>query len=237
MRPDAPSATVVGVTDDPTVQLLQEHIRNACVNDGTAESGHEERSVRTLAEYFGVEGECSSSPPAASPSSTGCRIRPRRPVAGVASHLDVVPVNPEGWSVDPFAAEIADGFVWGRGRSTCSTSPPPWPPCPPLPDWREDDAGRPRVRRRRRRGERRASRRRVPDRTTGTSSATTCSPKSPIRRCRRHRGRCIRCRWGRRARSGRVSPPGALPGHGSAPTAAATPSDRWSRRCTACSRP
>jgi acetylornithine deacetylase/succinyl-diaminopimelate desuccinylase-like protein len=31
------------------------------------------------------------------------------------SHLDVVPAPPEGWSHDPFAAEIADGYVWGRG--------------------------------------------------------------------------------------------------------------------------
>jgi acetylornithine deacetylase/succinyl-diaminopimelate desuccinylase-like protein len=30
-------------------------------------------------------------------------------------HLDVVPVTPEGWSVDPFAADVIDGFVWGRG--------------------------------------------------------------------------------------------------------------------------
>jgi acetylornithine deacetylase/succinyl-diaminopimelate desuccinylase-like protein len=30
-------------------------------------------------------------------------------------HLDVVPANPAGWSVDPFAAEINDGMVWGRG--------------------------------------------------------------------------------------------------------------------------
>jgi acetylornithine deacetylase/succinyl-diaminopimelate desuccinylase-like protein len=30
-------------------------------------------------------------------------------------HLDVVPANPRGWEVDPYAAEIADGFIWGRG--------------------------------------------------------------------------------------------------------------------------
>ena len=30
-------------------------------------------------------------------------------------HTDVVPVNPDGWSRDPFGAEIVDGFVWGRG--------------------------------------------------------------------------------------------------------------------------
>ncbi len=31
------------------------------------------------------------------------------------SHLDVVPAPPERWSHDPFAAEIADGYVYGRG--------------------------------------------------------------------------------------------------------------------------
>jgi len=31
------------------------------------------------------------------------------------SHLDVVPAEPEHWDVPPFAAEIKDGFLWGRG--------------------------------------------------------------------------------------------------------------------------
>ena len=31
------------------------------------------------------------------------------------SHLDVVPAEPAGWSHDPFAADLADGYVWGRG--------------------------------------------------------------------------------------------------------------------------
>src|SRR5207253_3921351 len=29
-------------------------------------------------------------------------------------HTDVVPVTPDGWSRDPFGAELLDGFVWGR---------------------------------------------------------------------------------------------------------------------------
>lgn len=33
----------------------------------------------------------------------------------VHAHLDVVPADPDEWSVDPFAGEIRDGFVWGRG--------------------------------------------------------------------------------------------------------------------------
>jgi acetylornithine deacetylase/succinyl-diaminopimelate desuccinylase-like protein len=31
------------------------------------------------------------------------------------SHLDVVPAPPEGWTHEPFAADLADGYVWGRG--------------------------------------------------------------------------------------------------------------------------
>ena len=30
-------------------------------------------------------------------------------------HTDVVPVSPDGWSVDPFAGERRDGSIWGRG--------------------------------------------------------------------------------------------------------------------------
>ena len=30
-------------------------------------------------------------------------------------HTDVVPVNVDGWSRDPFGGEIVDGMVWGRG--------------------------------------------------------------------------------------------------------------------------
>ena len=30
-------------------------------------------------------------------------------------HLDVVPAPPESWTHDPFAADIADGAIWGRG--------------------------------------------------------------------------------------------------------------------------
>jgi len=31
------------------------------------------------------------------------------------SHLDVVPAPADGWTHDPFAADLADGYVWGRG--------------------------------------------------------------------------------------------------------------------------
>lgn len=33
----------------------------------------------------------------------------------VHGHLDVVPAIASDWSVDPFAAELSDGMIWGRG--------------------------------------------------------------------------------------------------------------------------
>ncbi|SMY08123.1 succinyl-diaminopimelate desuccinylase [Flavimaricola marinus] len=37
---------------------------------------------------------------------------------GFNGHVDVVPLgNPEDWTVDPFGAEIKDGFLWGRGST------------------------------------------------------------------------------------------------------------------------
>lgn len=38
-----------------------------------------------------------------------------RPALLVHGHLDVVPADPEEWSVDPFGGEEKDGFLWGRG--------------------------------------------------------------------------------------------------------------------------
>lgn len=40
---------------------------------------------------------------------------PDKPALVVHGHLDVVPADPRNWSVDPFAGEIRDGMLWGRG--------------------------------------------------------------------------------------------------------------------------
>ena len=98
------------------ISLLQTLIQNACVNDGSKESGHEHRSVATLLEFFGVEGEIFE--PAPGRQSLIYRITgtdPDAPSLALVPHLDVVPVDPAGWTQKPFAAEILDGFVFGRG--------------------------------------------------------------------------------------------------------------------------
>ena len=100
----------------PAVDLMKTLIRNACVNDGTRGSGGEARSVATLGEFFGVEGRIFE--PAPGRQSLVYRIRGSdgdAPSLVMAPHLDVVPADPAGWSVDPFAAESADGFIYGRG--------------------------------------------------------------------------------------------------------------------------
>lgn len=37
------------------------------------------------------------------------------PALVLVSHTDVVAVERDGWSRDPFGAEVADGYIWGRG--------------------------------------------------------------------------------------------------------------------------
>ncbi len=106
------------LTDEVT-DLLQHLIRNQCVNDGTPGSGHEARSVDTLSQYLGSTGlDMELYEPQAGRKSLLARIEgsdPDAPTLMIMGHTDVVPVNPEGWSRDPFAGEISDGQVWGRG--------------------------------------------------------------------------------------------------------------------------
>ncbi len=39
-----------------------------------------------------------------------------RPIL-LLNHLDVVPADPERWSVPPFSGDVRDGYVWGRGAT------------------------------------------------------------------------------------------------------------------------
>ena len=102
-----------------TVELLQTLIRNECVNDGTAESGHEVRSVDVLQSYLEGTGLAMERfEPTPGRSSLVARIEgfdSTAPKVCLMGHTDVVPVNPAGWSRDPFGGELVNGEVWGRG--------------------------------------------------------------------------------------------------------------------------
>ena len=53
-----------------------------------------------------------------SASAANPRLDPRDRRDGALllfAHLDVVPANQDGWTVEPFAGIVKDGYVWGRG--------------------------------------------------------------------------------------------------------------------------
>ena len=110
------------VDDDPTAEvtdLLQHLIRNECVNDGTATSGHETRSVDVLHQYLGNSGlDIETYETVEGRGNLVARIEgsdPSAPSLLLMGHTDVVPVNADRWQRDPFGGELVDGEVWGRG--------------------------------------------------------------------------------------------------------------------------
>ena len=100
------------------VKICQDLIRIPSVNFGEGrgdEKAVAEYIVSSLAEV-GIASEIFESAP------NRCNVIARlpgrdatRPGLVVHGHIDVVPANADDWSVDPFAAEIRDGMIWGRG--------------------------------------------------------------------------------------------------------------------------
>src|ERR1700742_728882 len=106
---NAPSA------QDEVVDLLCDLIR---IN--TSNPTHSERPaaewVAAKLDEVGIESQIIEADPGR--ASTIARIEgtdPSRKPLLVHGHLDVVPADAAEWSVDPFAGEIKDGYVWGRG--------------------------------------------------------------------------------------------------------------------------
>ena len=112
------SSETTGIAAEVT-DLLQHLIRNACVNDGSRESGEEVRSADLLASYLDGRGlDIERYEPAPGRTSLVARIEgsdPDAPSLLLMGHTDVVPANERGWRHDPFGGELIDGEVWGRG--------------------------------------------------------------------------------------------------------------------------
>ena len=104
-----------------TVELLQQLIRNQCVNDGTVASGQEVKTSDVLKTYLqgsGLDVEVYQPDHAPGRTSLVARIEgtdPAAPTLCLMGHTDVVPVNPATWTRDPFGGELVKGEVWGRG--------------------------------------------------------------------------------------------------------------------------
>ena len=100
---------------DEVVSLLSDLIR---IN--TSNPTHPERPaaewVAERLDEVGIESTILESEPGR--ASTIARVIGRdssRPPLLIHGHLDVVPADAREWSVDPFAGEVHDEHVWGRG--------------------------------------------------------------------------------------------------------------------------
>lgn len=114
---DTTTGTSTDTTTGEVTELLQALIRNACVNDGTPGSGGEARNADLVASVLSDMPLQRYEPLPGRVSVLG-RLEgsdPTAPSLCLMGHTDVVPVNPEGWSRDPFGAELVDGWIWGRG--------------------------------------------------------------------------------------------------------------------------
>jgi acetylornithine deacetylase/succinyl-diaminopimelate desuccinylase-like protein len=112
------SATAGGLAEtelSELVELLRGLIRIKSVNP----PGDEILAARYLEKVFKAEGIPSTVvEPFPGRGSIVCRVKGDGTGGDpllLLSHLDVVPAEPAGWSHEPFAGDLADGYVWGRG--------------------------------------------------------------------------------------------------------------------------
>ncbi len=104
--------------EEEVVKICQDLIRIPSVNFGDGKGDEKaiaEYVVASLAEV-GIAAKIYESAPNRRnviANIPGSDIT--RPGLVLHGHIDVVPANAEDWSVDPFAAEIRDGMIWGRG--------------------------------------------------------------------------------------------------------------------------
>jgi acetylornithine deacetylase/succinyl-diaminopimelate desuccinylase-like protein len=105
---------------EDVLALAQDLIRIDTTNTGETASSAGERDaaeyvVAALAEVGVGAAIYESEPRRASVVARIPGADPMRPALLIDGHLDVVAAFPEEWSVDPFAGEVTNGYLWGRG--------------------------------------------------------------------------------------------------------------------------
>ena len=104
---------------EATAAIARDLIRFETVNWGEGRSNGETEAAEYVAaklETLGVTPKLFDAAPRR--TSVVARVPgrdPDRPALVLHGHLDVVPADSANWSVDPFAGEIRDGMLWGRG--------------------------------------------------------------------------------------------------------------------------
>jgi len=102
---------------EETAQRLSEYIRINTSNP----PGNELATARWLKEVLakeGIEGQILDTAelgPGRANFYARLKGTGRGKAIALVHHMDVVPVSREFWSVDPFAGQIKDGYLWGRG--------------------------------------------------------------------------------------------------------------------------
>ncbi|WP_311476615.1 M20/M25/M40 family metallo-hydrolase [uncultured Gulosibacter sp.] len=104
---------------DATVRTAQDLIRIDTTNWGNGRARGEREAAEYLEERLTALGSRVHVFEAA-PRRTSIVARipgrnPELPALVVHGHTDVVPADADDWQVDPFAGEIRDGMLWGRG--------------------------------------------------------------------------------------------------------------------------
>jgi acetylornithine deacetylase/succinyl-diaminopimelate desuccinylase-like protein len=96
------------------VELLRELLRVRTINPPGDEEGAA-GLVETYLSDAGLETQILVSPEGRPNLIARLAGPPDHPALVLLSHSDVVPVEEENWSRDPFGGELAEGFIWGRG--------------------------------------------------------------------------------------------------------------------------
>ncbi|KQS05429.1 MAG: M20/M25/M40 family metallo-hydrolase [Microbacterium ginsengisoli] len=101
------------------IRLARDLIRIDTTNWGGGRSEGEREAAEFVGAYLEELGlETRYFEPIARRTNVSARVPGRdrsKPALVVHGHLDVVPAMVDDWSVDPFAGEIRDGYLWGRG--------------------------------------------------------------------------------------------------------------------------
>src|SRR4051794_3668969 len=112
---DAGAAGLTSVADDEVVDLCRELIRIDSSNPTSNERAAAEWTAARLDEAGLTPQLLESAPGRSSVVARWAGEDPSRPALLIHGHLDVVPADAGDWQVDPFAGEIRDGCLWGRG--------------------------------------------------------------------------------------------------------------------------